>query len=140
MRLGLGDLNCTDGYGHTATVSYSGVTASTDCTFDPNSQMFNCLGKLYPGNCSGTPPQPPPASEPPPQVLPPAQQPTQQGKLTPQTLVQPFPDITAVLAPVQPQCSSWDQLNAWINANPAIAAFGLAMVYFFFRSQQKGRR
>lgn len=140
MRLGLGDLNCADSYGHTATVSVNGTTASADCTFDPTSSMFNCLGQLYPGNCSGTPPQPPPASEPPPQVLPPAQQASQQGKLTPQTLVQTFPDITAVLAPVQPQCSGWQQINAWINSNPAIAALGLVAVYFFFRSQQKGRR
>jgi len=61
-------------------------------------------------------------------------------RLTPQTLVRSFPDITAALAPAPPApvCDLWQEMNGWIEDNPLIAAAVLAGVFFLAR--KKGRR
>lgn len=58
------------------------------------------------------------------------------ARLTPQNLARPLPDITQVLAPQQPVCSTWDNLNSWINQNPGIAVVGLAGVFLLIWSQR----
>lgn len=51
--------------------------------------------------------------------------------LTPQNIVQPLPDITAVVAPEpEPTCSFWCDLNSAIAANPMIAVAILAGAAF----------
>jgi hypothetical protein len=51
--------------------------------------------------------------------------------LTPQNIVQPLPDITAVVAPIPEQsCSFWCDLNTAIAANPMIAVAVLAGAAF----------
>jgi hypothetical protein len=68
-------------------------------------------------------------------------QPTKQApRLTPQTLVRPVPNITAILAPAPsaPSCNLWQQLNGWIEEYPLIAAGALVAAYLMAR--KKGRR
>jgi hypothetical protein len=58
--------------------------------------------------------------------------------LTPQTLVQPLPNITSSLAPapVSSNCTPWDELNQAISDHPVIAIAALAGLYLLL----KGRR
>jgi len=61
-------------------------------------------------------------------------------KLTPQTLVRPMPDITAMLAPAPPApCSAWQDLNAAIQSAPILSIAILAGAYLLLRPK-KGRR
>ena len=117
-----------------------GVAQAQQIIQGPQSQITQYAQTCPPANTQ--PSATPPSAQGPPQVFPPS---STQGnppvrRLTPQNIARPLPDITAVLEPMQPECSGWQQLNGWINDNPAIAAVGLVAVYFLFRSQQKGRR
>lgn len=54
--------------------------------------------------------------------------------LTPQSIVQPMPDITRTLQPVviieQQSCDWWQSLNGAINGNPGVATLVLAVTAF----------
>lgn len=56
-------------------------------------------------------------------------------KLTPQSLVQPLPDVTAIFNPLPVPCSSWQELNAAIEQNPVIAVAVLAGLYLLLRKR-----
>jgi hypothetical protein len=108
--------------------SFHGQVGSRSC-MDPacepwRSQIPGCnLTYTLPALVNGTllvPPHPPAA----PPVL------------TPQSIVQPLPDIAAMLAPVavaSPRCSVWCDLNAAIQEHPLIAlailAAGAALIW-----------
>lgn len=52
-----------------------------------------------------------------------AMPPGKPANLTPKTIVQPMPDITAALSPIPvQQCSLWESVNGWISDNPLLAA------------------
>lgn len=84
---------------------YAGMVPDDDSSVQYTAQML----------AAAPPPTPPPIVAAPPISLPPL------PALTPQNIVQPFPNITAAIAPQPVACSTWEQLNGWIAQNPIVA-------------------
>ena len=58
--------------------------------------------------------------------------------LTPQSIVQPLPDITAVFAPIPvSNCSGWQSVNGWVQDNPLLAG---ALLFGAYLLAARGKR
>lgn len=63
------------------------------------------------------------------------------ARLTPQSIVNPLPDISLTLAPVPvATCSDWQGLNGWIADHPLLATGILAGAFILAYRGKHGRR